>query len=54
MSLFESAMALEALSGDSDRQFPHGMKALRDEIAANPEKYQWAIEENARRQAEKK
>jgi hypothetical protein len=54
MSLVDSALALEALSGDSDRQFPHGMQALREEIAANPEQYRWAIQEDARRRLEQK
>lgn len=53
MSLFDSAMALEALSGDSDRQMPHSMRAMREEIAANPEKYRWATQEHARRQRER-
>lgn len=48
-SLAEQALMLEALSGDSDRQFPHSMKAYRKEAQANPDKWRWCIEEAKRR-----
>lgn len=45
----EQALMLEALSGDSDRDFPHGMAAMREEARRNPERWEWCISEAARR-----
>jgi hypothetical protein len=44
-SLAEQALMLEALSGDSDKEFPHSMRAYREEAAANPERWAWCIRE---------
>lgn len=49
-SLAEQALMLEALSGESDRDFPRGMAALREEAAADPDRWRWAISEHRRRQ----
>jgi hypothetical protein len=43
---------LEALSGDSDLEFPHGMAAYREEARENPGKWRWCIDEAARRKSE--
>ena len=48
-SLAETALMLEALSGESDRDMPHGMAAYREEALRNPDKWRWSIEEAARR-----
>ena len=51
-SMAEQALMLEALSGDSDWDFPHGMAAYREEARVNPDKWRWCIEEAARRKRE--
>jgi hypothetical protein len=51
-SLAEQALMLEALSGDSDRQMPHSMRAYREEAAANPDRWSWCIAEAASRASE--
>jgi hypothetical protein len=43
MSMFETSMMLAALSGEEDKNFPHGMAAYRKE----------AIEEAKRRKADR-
>lgn len=47
-SLAQSAIMLEALSGYSDREFPHSMRAYREEAARDPEKWRWSVNEATR------
>jgi hypothetical protein len=51
--MFETSMMLAALSGEEDKNFPHGMAAYRKEALENPEKWKWSIEEAKRRKADR-
>jgi hypothetical protein len=48
-SMFESAMMLDALSGDGDGYCPKMMAEYRAKAFDNPKRWRWSIEEAERR-----